>query len=108
VDAFRNQQLIPPFVLPPKPVLSCVEGPALSRANGVIERVTPSDCSELKRKHPPKTKRSPSWNNGYEKYPTVLAEKNMFLMLIKNAQIQDARIPESAVATNKERLLARP
>jgi hypothetical protein len=37
-----------------------------------------------------------------------LAEKLNFLGLIKNAQMQGARNPESGVATSKERLLATP
>ena len=39
--------------------------------------------------------------------PWQVAEKVIFRRLLKNAQMQGARNPESGVATNKERLLPR-
>jgi hypothetical protein len=37
---------------------------ALSHATGVIERVTPGDCSGPTGKHPSKARRLLYWNNG--------------------------------------------
>jgi len=47
-------------------------------------------------------------NRNYLRCKTELfAEKIILTGLLKNAQVQGARIPESGVATNKERLLPR-